>query len=79
MALKSVNDVDGNGFDDELSVTEIAYLTKNFRNFLRNNNRRVRGKNNAEPRNFRRNEPTKVNNIDKPKEKVGQTSNNSMG
>ena len=79
MALKSVNDVDGNGFDDELSVTEIAYLAKNFRNFLRNNNRRVRGKNNAEPRNFRRNESTKVNNIDKPKEKVGQTSNNSMG
>ena len=25
------------------------------------------------------NEPTKVNNNDKPKEKVGQTSNNSMG
>ena len=36
MALKSV---DGNGFDDELSSTEIAYLAKNFRNFLRNNNR----------------------------------------
>ena len=47
--------------------------------FLRNNNRRARGKNNAEPRNFRRNEPIKVNNIDKPKEKVGQISNNSMG
>ena len=79
MALKSVDDIDGNGFDDELSSTEIAYLAKNFRNFLRNNNRRARGKNNVEPRNFRRNEPTKVNNIDKPKEKVGQTSNNSMG
>ena len=25
------------------------------------------------------NDPTKVNNIEKPKEKVGQTSNNSMG
>ena len=47
--------------------------------FLRNNNRKARGKNNAEPRNFRRNEPIKVNNIDKPKEKVGQISNNSMG
>ena len=79
MALKSVDDVEGNAFDDELSATEIAYLAKNFRNFLRNNNRRVRGKNNAEPRNFRRNEPTKVNNNEKPKEKVGQTSNNSMG
>ena len=79
MALKLVDDVDGNGFDDEFSATEIAYLTKNFRNFLRNNNRRTRGKNNTEPRNFTRNEPTKVNNIDKSKERVGQTSNNSMG
>ena len=79
MALKSVDNVEGNAFDDELSTTEIAYLAKNFRNFLRNNNRRVRGKNNVEPRNFRRNESTKVNNSEKPKEKVGQTSNNSMG
>ena len=38
MALKSVDDVDENGFDDELSATEIVYLAKNFRNFLRNNN-----------------------------------------
>ena len=43
MALKSVDDVEGNGFDDELSATKIAYLAKNFRNFLKNNNRRVRG------------------------------------
>ena len=56
----------------------IAYLAKNFRNFLRNNNRRARDKNNAEPRNFKRNKPTKVNNTDKSKEKVGQTSNNFM-
>ena len=79
MALKSIDDVDGNEFDDELSAIEIAYLAKNFRNFLRNNNRRARGKNNVELRNFRRNEPTKVNIAEKPKEKVGQTSNNSMG
>ena len=79
MALKSVDDVDSNGFDDELFSTEIAYLAKNFRNFLRNNNRRARGKNNAEPKNFKRNEPIKVNNIDISKEKVGQTFNNSMG
>ena len=79
MALKSVDDIDVNGFDNELSAIEIAYLAKNFRNFLRNNNRWVKGKNNAEPRNFRRNELTKVNNIEKPKEKVGQTSNNFMG
>ena len=65
MALKSVDDVNGNGFNDELSFTEIAYLAKNFGNFLRNNNRRAIGKNNVEPRNFKRNEPTKVNNTDK--------------
>ena len=58
MALKSIDDIDRNGFDDELSFTEIAYLAKNFRKFLRNNNRRARGKNNAEPRNFKRNEPS---------------------
>ena len=67
MAFKSVDDVDVGGFDDELSATEIAYLIKNFRNFLRNNNRRVRDKNTAEPRNFRKNDPTKVNNIDRPR------------
>ena len=61
MALKSVNDVEIGGFDDELFAAEIAYLAKNFRNFLRNNNRRARGKNNAEPKNFRKNDPTKVN------------------
>ena len=60
MALKSVDDVDASGFDDELYATKIAYLAKNFRNFLRNNNRRARGKNTAEPRNFRRNDPTKI-------------------
>ena len=79
MALKSVDDVEVDGFDDKLSVTEIAYLTKNFRNFLRNNNRKARGVNTAEPRNFRKNDPTKFNNIDKPREKVGQSSNNSKG
>ena len=79
MTLTSVDDVDVNGFDNELSATEIAYLAKNFRNFLRNNNRRARGKNNVESRNFRRNKLTKVNNTEKPKEKVGQPSNKSVG
>ena len=79
MALKSIDDVDASGFDDDLSTIEISYLTKNFRNFLKNNNRMARGKNTIEPRNFRRNDPTKVNSIEKPKEKVGQPSNNSMG
>ena len=79
MALKSVDDVELSGFDDELFTTEIAYLVKNFKNFLGNNNRNAKGTNTVEPRNFRKNDPTKVNNNDKPREKVGQSSNNSMG
>ena len=74
IALNSVDDVDVGGFDDEHFATEIAYLAKNFRNFLRNNNRRARDKNTVELRNFRKNDPTKVNNTEKPKEKVGQSS-----
>ena len=70
IALKSIDDVDVSGFDDELFATKIVYLAKNFRNFLRNNNRKARGKNNAEPRNFNRIDPTTVNNTKKPKEKV---------
>ena len=73
MALKSVDvdvDVDVGGFDDELSATEIAYLAKNFRDFLRNNNRMARDKSTTELRNFRKNNPIKVNNTDKPREKV---------
>ena len=69
MALKSVDDVKVGGFDDELSAIEIAYLAKNFRNFFRNNNRKARGVNTAEPRNFRKNDPIKVNNNNKPRKK----------
>ena len=79
MALKSVNDVKVGGFDDKLSAIEIAYLAKNFRNFLRNSNKRARGTNIVEPRNFRKNDSIKVNNTEKPREKIGQSSNNSMG
>ena len=57
MALKSVDDIDNNGFDDELSSIEIAYIAKNFRNFLRNNNRSARSENNVEPKNSKKNEP----------------------
>ena len=60
-------------------LQRLHILAKNFRNFLLNNNRRARGKSNVEARNFRRNEPTKLNNTDKPKEKVGQAFNNSVG
>ena len=72
MALKSVDVVEVGGFDEELSATEITYLTKNFRNFLRNNNRKATGANTAEYKNFKKNDPTKVNNNDKPREKVSQ-------
>ena len=69
MAVKSFDDVEVGGIDDELSATEIAYLAKNFRNFLRNSNRKARGTNTAKPKNFRKNDPTKVNNTEKPREK----------
>ena len=69
MALKSVNDVKASGFDDELFTIQIVYLAKNFRNFLRNNNRRARGKNTVEPRNFRWTDPSKVNSTENLKKK----------
>ena len=78
IAIKSIDNVEVGRFDDEFSTTEIAYLTKNFRNFLKNSNRKARGTNTAELRNFRKHDPTKVNNNDKPRKKVGQSSNNSM-
>ena len=34
MALKSVDDVDVNGFDDEFSTTKIAYLSRSLEIFL---------------------------------------------
>ena len=79
IALKSVDDVDDCGFDDELSPTKIAYLARNFRNFLRNNNRRVRNKNNVDTRNVKKNDTAKNNNGEKSKERVGQSSTNSLG
>ena len=78
-ALKSVDDVDNCGFDDELSSTKIAYLTKNFRNFLRNNNRGARNRNIADSRNVKKNDTAKNNNTEKSKERVGQSSNNFLG
>ena len=69
MALKSFDDVEVGRIDDELFATEIPYLAKNFRNFLRNSNRKARGTNTAKPINFRKNDPTKVNNTEKPREK----------
>ena len=76
---KSIDDVDDSGFDDEISSTEIAYLPNNFRNFLRNNNRRERNRNNADTKNVKKNETTKNQNSKKSKDKVVQSSNNSLG
>ena len=45
MALKTVDDVDENMFDNEISSTKIAYLAKQFRNFLKNNNKKEINKN----------------------------------
>ena len=73
MASKSVDDI-----DDGLSSTEVAYLAKNFRNFLRNNNRRARHRNNVNPNNVKKNDTAKNNNAEKSKDKVGQSSNNSL-
>ena len=76
MALKSIDDVDDCGFDDELSSTKIAYLAKNFRNFLRNNNRKARNRNNVDPKNVKKNDTTKNNNSEKSKNKFVQSFNN---
>ena len=79
MALKSVDDVDDCGFDDELSFTKIAYLAKNFINFLRNDNRRARNRNNVDTKNVKKNDTAKNSNVEKSKDKVGQSSNSSLG
>ena len=79
MALKFVDDVDNFGFDDEISSIEIAYLAKNFKNFLRNNNRRARNWNNAYPKNVKKNRTPKNNVLEKSKDKIVQFSNNSLG
>ena len=79
MALKTVDDVEDCGFDNELSSTEIAYLAENFRNFLRNNNRKARNRNTTDSRNVKKNDTAKNNNVEKSKDRVGQSSNNSLG
>ena len=79
MALKSVDDVDDCEFDDEITSIEIAYLAKNFQNFLRNNNRRARTRNSVDSKNVKKNEPTKNNFSKKSNGKVVQSSNNSLG
>ena len=79
MALKFVDDVDDNGFDDEISSTEITYLAKNLRNFLRNNNRRAKNRKYVDTKNVKKNETAKNNNSENSKDKVVQSSNNSLG
>ena len=74
MALKSIGDVNDNGFDDEISSTKIIYLAKNFRKFLRNNNRKARNRKNTNTKNVKKNEIAKNNNSKKSKDKVVQSS-----
>ena len=79
MALKFVDGIDDCGFNDELSSTEIAYLVKNFRKFLRNNNRRPRNRINVDLKNVKKIDTNKNNNSEKSKDKVFQSCNNSLG
>lgn len=81
MALKSIDDVYENVFDDEISSIEIAYLAKQFRNILKNNNKRARNKNFADRKNVKKSEQPKGIPSKKPnfnKDKVGQSSSNSL-
>ena len=50
-----------------MASTEIAYFVKNFRNFLRNNNRRARNRNNVDTKNVKKNDTAKNNNPEKIK------------
>jgi len=75
MALKSADDC---GVDDEISSTEIDNLAKNLRNFQRNNNKRERNRNNTNSKNVKKNETTKNTISEKTKDKVVQSSNNSL-
>ena len=79
MALKFVDDVDDNGFDDEISSTEITYLAKNLRNFLRNSNRRAKNRKYVDTKNVKKNKTAKNNNSENSKDNVVQSSNNSLG
>ena len=82
MALKSKDDVDENVFDNEISSIENAYLAKQFRNFLKKNNKMVWNENFANHKNVKKNEQPKGNPSEKPnfnKDKVGQSSSNSLG
>ena len=78
MTLKSIDDVDEGVFDDEITSTQNAYLAKHFQNFLKNNNRRARNQNVANPKNVKKNEQTKNNSLEKSKDKIIQSSNNSL-
>ena len=67
MALKIVDVVDENLFDNEISSTEIAYLAKQFRNILKNNNKKARNKNFVDHKNVKK--------IEQPKNDFTKKSN----
>ena len=76
MALKSIDDVDDYGVDDEISSIEIDNLAKNFRHVLRNNNKRARNRNYVDTKNVKKN-GTQKKSFEKSKNKFVQSSNNS--
>lgn len=81
VAFKTVDVVEENFFDNEISSTEIAYFAKQFRNFLKNNNKRARNKKFVDYKNVQKvehpkNDFTKKSNS--RKDKVGPSSNNSL-
>ena len=57
-------------------LQRLHILPRTLETFL---GRRARGRNNAEPKNSMKNETTKFNNAEKLKQKVGQSSSNSLG
>ena len=61
MALKTIDDV----HDNEISSTKIAYLAKQFRNFLENNNKKARNKNFVGYKNLTKTEQPKNNVFEK--------------
>ena len=81
MALKMVDVVDESLFDNEISSTEIAYLAKQFRNILKNNNEKARNKKFVDYKNVKKTEQPKNDFTEKSnsrKVKVGPTFNNSL-
>ena len=60
-------------------LLRLLILPKILKIFLRNNNKRARNRNNVDTKNVKKNDTAKNNNFEKPKDKVGQSTNSSLG